>query len=816
MESFVLGITTNHIIGALGIFILTLLVAKWDQGVLSDSLPQVGYGKGFLATIQNFLLAYARHKVWVEEGYEKYTKNNRPFIVPWGFGRRSAVVLPQSQIRWLLEQSDEVISADEANNDSLYARYNFLGNAHPQDPFNNRAIGRNLIRALGELTPGMQEEVQDSIDREFGLDTQKWKSLNIWDMWLGLIPQITNRMVLGKDLGRNSKLLSSMVGFTESVLRNVFLLDFLPRSLHPLLGPLLAIPNWFHHRRAIRMTLPVIQKRLMDMERKANGDPAYNSWTEPEDFITWCIRQARLEGDLTELKASKIAQRTLLVEVASIHTTAMTAQNAMIDILAAGPSVLEALREEADRVFREENYQWSKAGLAKLYRIDSAIRESQRRSNFAVTLLDHKVIAREGITHKDEGWHIPYGSTLTLNLNGIYHDPDLYENPESYDAFRYSRPIEKYAAQSDGSKDPAEGEKYRKMGMVTTSETHLIFGHGRHACPGRFFVAHELKLAIAYMVLNYDLKNIAERPAPTVMGNFILPSFRIQMQIRRRDNNVQAPSADNKKIHLTGAQETMLGTLLGRFKDAQHPQPILNDLWAGRILDQIDYDFAKLKMDRMQFSAICMRSRTFDRWTTEFIERHEDTGATVICLACGLDSRSLRLRWGPKVRWIDLDLPDVVALRRKLLPTPGGDYRLVDASVMEDAWLQDIPTDRPTLILLEGLVMYLTEEEGKGLLQRLVERFPSGQLIFDAVGSIMIAVQHRSQIAKATGTSMYWGLDQPQALEALAPRLRLRDIARFGDQDGANELPLLVRCVAWALSHVPYIRDVGYVLRYEF
>lgn len=71
MESFVLGITTNHIIGALGIFILTLLVAKWDQGVLSDSLPQVGYGKGFLATIQNFLLAYARHKVWVEEGYEK-------------------------------------------------------------------------------------------------------------------------------------------------------------------------------------------------------------------------------------------------------------------------------------------------------------------------------------------------------------------------------------------------------------------------------------------------------------------------------------------------------------------------------------------------------------------------------------------------------------------------------------------------------------------------------------------------------------------------------------------------------------------------
>ena len=71
MDSFVQGITTNHILGALGILIVALLAVNWDQGVLSDSIPQVGYGKGFLATIQNVLLAYARHKVWVEEGYEK-------------------------------------------------------------------------------------------------------------------------------------------------------------------------------------------------------------------------------------------------------------------------------------------------------------------------------------------------------------------------------------------------------------------------------------------------------------------------------------------------------------------------------------------------------------------------------------------------------------------------------------------------------------------------------------------------------------------------------------------------------------------------
>lgn len=72
MESFVQGITTNHILGALGILIVTLLVVNFaTKPSYPDSLPQVGYGKGFLATIQNCLLAYARHKVWVEEGYEK-------------------------------------------------------------------------------------------------------------------------------------------------------------------------------------------------------------------------------------------------------------------------------------------------------------------------------------------------------------------------------------------------------------------------------------------------------------------------------------------------------------------------------------------------------------------------------------------------------------------------------------------------------------------------------------------------------------------------------------------------------------------------
>lgn len=30
--------------------------------------------------------------------------------------------------------------------------------------------------------------------------------------------------------------------------------------------------------------------------------------------------------------------------------------------------------------------------------------------------------------------------------------------------------------------------------LVTTSPNHLAFGHGKHACPGRFFAATEIKI----------------------------------------------------------------------------------------------------------------------------------------------------------------------------------------------------------------------------------------------------------------------------------------------------------------------------------
>jgi len=56
--------------------------------------------------------------------------------------------------------------------------------------------------------------------------------------------------------------------------------------------------------------------------------------------------------------------------------------------------------------------------------------------------------------------------------------------------------------------------------------------------PGRFFVAHELKMILAYLVNNYEIKPISERPKPQWLGQNIIPPLQAKIEVRRRKRPV--------------------------------------------------------------------------------------------------------------------------------------------------------------------------------------------------------------------------------------------------------------------------------------
>jgi len=268
------------------------------------------------------------------------------------------------------------------------------------------------------------------------------------------------------------------------------------------------------------------------------------------------------------------------------------------------------------------------------------------------------------------------------------------------------------------------------------------------------------------------------------------------------------------KVNFAGVSETMLVTLSARADDSRRPDSILKDRWAAEALDAMDYKRVSTVADRGVFSMVLLRARLIDTWATEFLTAHP--GATVLHLACGLDSRAHRLGVGPTVRWIDLDLPDVVELRRKVTSEPSGDYRLVASSVTDYAWLEEIPADRPTLVIMEGLLMYLQPADAELLFKRIVERFPSGQLLCDTVGSAFIALQIFNRSISRTGARMYYGIDDVKDLETTVPGLHNRDALKMAQVPGVELLPWYLRWTIWFYSWLPGLKLLSTYSRFDF
>jgi O-methyltransferase involved in polyketide biosynthesis len=269
-----------------------------------------------------------------------------------------------------------------------------------------------------------------------------------------------------------------------------------------------------------------------------------------------------------------------------------------------------------------------------------------------------------------------------------------------------------------------------------------------------------------------------------------------------------------EKITLTGAQETMLATLYARALDSRSSRSILHDDEADRAVARIDYDFRKTGITPTAAAGVALRARQLDDWTAEFLANHPE--ATVLHLACGLDTRVQRLNPPTSVRWLDVDHPGVIALRERLLPKPVGDYRMVGASVTDEGWLEAVPADRPTVAVFEGLTMYLREDEGKRLIQRICRRFSSGELVFDCYGTLGIRMQKLVPAVRNAGATLHWGIDDPRALEAWHDGLKCTDALRSVDMPGLDKLPASGRLGMWVLARIPGFRDVGRILRYRF
>jgi O-methyltransferase involved in polyketide biosynthesis len=235
---------------------------------------------------------------------------------------------------------------------------------------------------------------------------------------------------------------------------------------------------------------------------------------------------------------------------------------------------------------------------------------------------------------------------------------------------------------------------------------------------------------------------------------------------------------------LSGVAETLLIPLYNRAMESQRPDAIMKDEKAVALVTQMDYDFdqvRKIRMTKGNKVARIMLTREMDRYVRDFLSRRPE--AVVVHIGCGLDTRFERTDNG-QVEWYDLDLPDVIGLRRKLINDERERYHLLGCSVLEDTWLEAVKvhSQRPFLFLAENVFVYFMEAQVKSLVLKLRDQFPGAELVFDGWSPAFVWLGNRQLSSSKFGDLLRWGFWGSQTLESWDEGIHLLSQWGFFDQ----------------------------------
>ncbi|KAI0292771.1 cytochrome P450 [Russula brevipes] len=496
-----------------GLLALVSLLVSWyrKRDPLLDAIHTVGFSDPILSYFSFFRYNFDGIRM-LKEGYEKA----KPGLFKIAM-HRGWMVLPAGTelVEDIRKAPDDLLSHHEPLEEFLQITYT-LDFLNKDDFYHSDVIRSKLIRNMPTIFKDVYDELGPALDDAVPTVGDEWVKLPIVPTMQRVICRVTNRVFVGKPLCRNRDYQTLNLNFAINVVKFATIIRMFPKYLKPVVVRILSnLPSQFRQER--EFIRPMFEERLAKMEDVDQGDwderPVHQSvlfsfyilliGDAQNDMLMWLMSEAKgIEKSL-----DGVARRMLTVNFAAIHTTSQTLIQVLYRLLA-NPEYIEPLRQDVEAAVAEEG--WTKAGLDKMYKIDSFLRETQRLDGLAsVQFLPlgasyHPLMCRAVVILNrlalrpftfSNGVTIPPGTLVGAPLSAIHTDGEVYPNPDEFDGFRFVK-LRECGGDGIASKHLAG----------TTSTVHLPYGHGRLACPGRFFATTEIKAFLAYIVVTYDLK----------------------------------------------------------------------------------------------------------------------------------------------------------------------------------------------------------------------------------------------------------------------------------------------------------------------
>ncbi len=211
---------------------------------------------------------------------------------------------------------------------------------------------------------------------------------------------------------------------------------------------------------------------------------------------------------------------------------------------------------------------------------------------------------------------------------------------------------------------------------------------------------------------------------------------------------------------LQGVPETMLLTLFARANYSRMYGKVFYDAKSVEIADRLDYDFSHAAGDEDLGLVTLSRTLVLDSLVKKFVEQNPD--GVVVNIASGLDTRFFRVDNG-SILWYDVDLPETMAVRKKFFADTER-MKGIAASAMSSDWAKAVKVrGRKTLVIIEGLSMYLGDSAVRQIFSIVHECFGSAEVLMEIMPERHVTRNSYSSI-KTTSAKFSWGIDSGSML----------------------------------------------------
>jgi len=457
---------------------------------------------------------------YISKDKKEFNINAKQLIVE-GFKKFSGpfnVVTPKGPLLVLPPDYIDAVNAEPALSFQAFSREEFLADLDTFQSFRpthnglfEDAVMKGLTRSLPKFTKPLSDQMSACLAETWG-ENPEWHATNPRIDILDWVAHLSTRIFLGEELTSNKEWLKLSVDYTVNSFQALDELKLeYPKWLIPIAAQFTSKCKQVRADQAAARSIlrPIIARRYEEIRAAEQEGRKPNL---PDDAIDW-FRTAAKGRKFDE----EIIQMGLAV--AAIHTTSDLLTQALLN-LASHPEMIEPLREEITRVLGK--FGWKKVALTELRLLDSFFKETQRMKPVGMTSM-HRLATADVVL--PGGLKILKGETLAISAHRMWSE-ESYEKPDAFDGYRFF----------NLRKTP--GLENRSL-LVSTSNEHLGFSHGKHACPGRFFAANEVKIAFIHLIMKYDIKLDDKDSAKWIeLGVTMLASFSVSLDVKRRKEEI--------------------------------------------------------------------------------------------------------------------------------------------------------------------------------------------------------------------------------------------------------------------------------------